>query len=519
MSTVKEKSAPDKAPTNGTARPSASLVATDEAHERLRRGHVLVQAGADRFDLVAPGEAQDAAEALNRTFMRTDLGNAERLVARHGRDLRYCQALGWFVWDGGRWAPDETGEVERRAKQTVRAIYDEASRATDPDERAALAKHAGKSEAAGRIHAMIELARSDSKIAVRANELDAHAFLFTCANGTIDLRTGESRPHRRADLITKMSPVHYDADARSELWERVLHDATGDHEGLQAFLQRAAGYSLTGDTGEEVLFFAHGPAATSKSTFVEALKSALGDYAMTADFESFTTGRRSGGPKNDIARLAGGRFVASIEVDDGAALAEGLITQLTGGDKVQARFLYKEGFEFKPAFKLWLVANYAPKVSDRATAMWRRILKLPFTHVVPKDKRDPAVKRELLDPVISGPAILAWAVRGCLEWRKKGLGVPPSVEKATEEYRTSQDPLVDFFTERCVFERGASITRERLRTAYDNWARRNKVFQPLSPKEFTARIREREGVTEGKVRDSLKGGLPRDGWKGIRVAT
>ena len=340
-----------------------------------------------------------------------------------------------MLWSSVRWENDSTGGIELLAKRTVGEIYRAAAK-LKADEREVLVKHALASESRAAINAMVMLARSEPGIPVRQSELDASPWLLNCLNGVVDLTTGELRPHRREDLLTRLCPVRYDAAARSELWEKMLQDATGGNRDLLNFLQAAAGYSITGATDEEVLFFVHGPAASGKSTFLESLKATLGDYAKTADFESFVQRREAGAVRNDIAELAGRRFVVSIEVDQGKKLAEGLVKLLTGGDTVRARFLYHESFEFTPVFKLWLAANHAPRVKDDDTAMWRRILRIPFDQTIPPQKRRPLVKATLRNPAISGPAILAWAVEGALRWREERLHVPDVIRQATEDYRS-----------------------------------------------------------------------------------
>lgn len=353
----------------------------------------------------------------------TDLGNAERLVVHHGCDLRYdYTARAWFWWDGRRWAKDTDGEAHRRAKATVRSIYAEAGTAGDEKTRQAIASWALRSEADARVEAMLSLATSERGLAVTSALWGADPWALTCLNGTLDLRTGTLRPHRRGDLITKLAPVIYDSDARCDLWTRTLDWALPDPD-VRAFFQRAVGYSLTGDTREDKLFFVHGPTAALKSTVNEGIKATLGDYAMTADFETFLRRRDVGGPRNDLARLAGARIVLSIEVEQGRRLAEGLIKMLTGGDTVAARFLFHEAFEFRPTFTLWLVANHAPKVPDDDDALWRRIVRIPFEHTLPKEARDPTVKAALRDPQTAGAAILAWAVEGCLAWQRHGLQI------------------------------------------------------------------------------------------------
>src|SRR5262249_28322564 len=324
-------------------------------------------------------------DASPRAFDLTDLGNAERLVAEHGRDLRYAPGLGWHTWDGRRCKRDTDGERLRRAKQTVRTMYAVAADLDDEDGRK-LARWAISSASESRLRAAVALAETEQAVIVDPAELDADAWLFNAANGTIDLRTGELREHRRDDLLTRLAPVTYRPGARSALWDSFIARVTGSDEELAAFLARAVGYSLTGHTSEEVLFFAHGPSATGKSSKLEAIRAVLGEYATTADFETFLKRRGDAGIRNDVARLAGARPVLSIEVDDGKTLAEGLLKLLTGGDTVAARFLYRETFEFQPRFKLWLAANDRPRVNADDAAMWRRIIQIPFAVVIPEEE-------------------------------------------------------------------------------------------------------------------------------------
>ena len=379
------------------------------------------------------------------------------------------------------------------------------------DEREVLVKHALASESRNSINAMVMLARSEPGVPVRQSELDASPWLLNCLNGVVDLTTGELRPHRREDLLTRQCPVHYDAAARSGLWEKTLHDATGGDRDLLNFLQAAAGYSVTGATDEEVLFFVHGPAASGKSTFLESLKATLGDYAKTADFESFVQRREAGAVRNDIAELAGRRFVVSIEVDQGKKLPKGLVKLLTGGDTVRARFLYHESFEFTPVFKLWLAANHAPRVKDDDTAMWRRILRIPFDRTIPPEKRQPFVKATLRNPAISGPAILAWAVEGALRWREERLHVPDVIREATDEYRRDMDPIKDFVADCCVLHADAWISAARLWKEYEEWAKQNGERYMLGRNAFADRLRSKGCQPFLRRID----GDPTRGWTGI----
>jgi putative DNA primase/helicase len=442
----------------------------------------------------------------------TDSGNGERLVLRHGKDLRYCHPQKtWWIWSGRRWEPDRTGHVMELAKSVVRELYQAAWSLPDAERKKQTALWAIRSESTDKKRAALVSAQSEPGIPILPEQFDADPWTLNCLNGTIDLRTGNLRPHRREDYCTRMAPVRYDPAARSKLWERFLKEACGGDRQLIEFLQRAVGYTLTGSTAEEKLFFVHGPAASGKSSFLEAIRSVLGDYAKAADFESFIQRHDAGGIRNDIAELAGRRFVVGMEVDEGRRLAEGLVKLLTGGDTVRARFLYQEAFEFVPQFKLWVAANHAPRVRHDDSAMWRRILRIPFEHVIPPEKRDPSVKARLKDVRESGPAILAWATEGCLRWQEEGLGVPAAVEEATEQYRLDMDPLRDFIRDCCVLAPHAWTPAAKLRAAYEAYCKETGEKRLLNPNEFAEGLRSRG--CESERRHSGRG------WRGIGLAT
>jgi putative DNA primase/helicase len=431
-----------------------------------------------------------SAAGHRKGYRPSDVGNARRLVHRHGKDLRYCRALKtWLLWDGKRWKRDVTGEVDRRAKDTIIALYADATREPDTAARSALIRHALHSEAEPRIRAMVALAATDVAVAVSQDQLDSDPWLLNVETGTLDLRTGALLPHNREHLITRIAPVDYAPGASCPIWENFLNQMVPDAE-LRGFLQRAVGLTLTGDTGEEVLLFVHGPTNAGKSTFTEAVKATLGDYATTADFEAFLR-RKEPGIRNDIARMAGARMVLSLEVDEGRQLAVSVIKSLTGGDTVTARFLHKEFFEFRPTFKLWLVANHKPTASAADAALWRRIRVIPFTRSLAESDRDPNVKKTLRDSTRSRSAILAWAVQGCLAWQKDGLGSPPAVRRATESYRKECDALERFLSERCVLRPDARVGADDLYSEYKSWCEEQDET-PLAQQAFGKELTKRE---------------------------
>lgn len=452
-----------------------------------------LQAGGDKASLMklVAEAAPIAPTAPPLKENHTDLGNAKRLVHRHGRDIKFVPPLReWLVWDGRRWAKDETGEIIRRAKDTIRAMYETASALPD-EQRGALAKWALQSEAGRRIAEMVTLATSENPVPIMPGQLDVDPWALNVLNGVVDLKAGRLTPHRREMLMTKLAPVAFIPDARLPLWDDFLAQIFPDPN-LRTFVQRAVGYSLTGMTTEEKLFFAHGPTGTGKSTLLAAVRAVLGDYAMTTDFETFLKrGNVTGSPRSDIARLRGARLVVGSEVDEGRRLAEGMIKQITGNDTVAARFLHKEFFEFKPSCKIWLAANHRPAVSEQDDAMWRRILQIPFEQKIPEEKQNPEVKLKLQDLNLAGPAILAWAVEGALSWQEVGLGIPPAVRAATQAYREEMDPLGDFLLDACRLGAELKVPVNDLWRAYQAWLGPSRQSFGLRPRDFGVRLEAR----------------------------
>jgi putative DNA primase/helicase len=436
---------------------------------------------------------------------RTQLGNARRLVQQHGDRIRYVHPWRrWLVYGGGRWAPDDTGKLERLAKQTVLNIVQEAIAADADAERQELLKWAARSQSLAQIRAMIDLAASEPGIPILPDQLDADPWLLNVENGTLDLRTGALRPHDAADLITKISPVTWDPDSEAPTWRAFLDQILPGDPQLLGFLQRAIGYSLTGDTGEQVLFFLHGRGCNGKSTLLETLRALLGDYGLQADVGTFLERRRDGA-SNDLARLRSARFVAAIEASEGQRLAEGLVKQLTGGDTISARMLYSEYFEYRPQFKLWLAANHKPVIRGTDHAIWRRIRLVPFMVTIAEAERDPELPAKLRSEL---PGVLRWAVEGCLSWRRRGLGTPPAVHTATESYRLEMDVLAAFLDECCEVGPSLKAPATPLYEAYRRWCDRNGE-RAVSQRAFGEALGERAFV---RVKSSCYA------WHGLRLA-
>ena len=452
----------------------------------------------------APPLAALHAAASGQTFNLTDTGNAERLADRYGKNLRYCYAAGkWYVWDGRYWAPDNGDGVDRCAKLTVRSIYMEAAKATDDTVRKALADHARHSESVGKRKAMIELAHSEQGIPVEPHELDANLWLLNCQNGILDLTTGKLEPHRQDALLTKLCSVAYDPQATCPTWLAFLDRIMAGNQNLIAFLQRAAGYALTGATMEQCLFMLYGTGGNGKSVFLNILKSLLADYAQQATFDTFLHKDKDSVP-NDIARMAGTRLVIAIEASEGRRLAESVIKQLTGQDTVTARYMFHDFFEFVPQFKIWLGMNHKPVIRETNNAMWRRVRLVPFTVQIPDEEQDKSLP-DLLKTEL--PGILTWAVQGCLDWQRNGLGVPAEVRDATNSYRDEMDILGGFLNDCCILDRRVRASAKDLYIKYKLWAVDNDE-QPISQQMFGRRLADR-----GLQRAKTTGGL--FAWRGI----
>lgn len=480
----------------------ATLLAVNEVRCQPQMEYRQVVQKADQAALYRPGKSG----LLN--FPATDWGNAERLADRHGADIKYCAKLGgWHIWDGKRWIRDESGEVYRRAAETLREYGKEAQkqlkevekklkRETDSREQekleqkakelAGAVKFAKQSESRARLEAMITLAQNIPGIPVAVEQWDKDPWLINFENGTFDIKKGKLRDHKREDLITKIIPVEYNEEAKAPRWTSFLEEIMDGDQELIEFLQKSIGYSLSGSTQEQVMFLLHGSGANGKSVFLNVIKEMMGDYGQQAP-TSLLMAKKSDGVPNDVARLKGARYIATIETEKGKRLAEALVKQLTGGDTITARFLRQEFFEFKPEGKFFLATNHKPVISGDDYAIWRRIRLIPFEVTIPEEKRDPLLEYKLHDEL---PGILCWAIEGLKKWMKEGLKAPEKVLAATDEYRESMDNLGMFIDECCVLDPNAKTPIKELYEAYNQWALDNGLH-PMGNPQLRERLKER----------------------------
>jgi putative DNA primase/helicase len=433
----------------------------------------------------------------------TDLGNAHRLVARHGQDLQYVPHWGkWLVWDETQWAVDETGEIEQRAKETVLALLREATKITDREKSEKLFKYALQSQSAPRIKAMIELAKTEPSIPVLPEQLDADPWLLNVRNGTLDLRAGELREHRREDLITKLAPVAYDPQAVCPTWVAFLCRILAEDEALLRYVQKAVGYALTGSTDEQCLFILHGSGANGKSTFLNTVSTMLGDYAQQTPTDTLLV-KRADGISNDVARLHGARFVSAMEVENGRRLAEAQVKQLTGGDMIAAHYLYREFFQFRPAFKLFLGVNHTPGIQGTDHGIWRRIHLVPFMVTIAKEDQDKRLG-EKLQAELAG--ILRWAVEGCMAWQAEGLEPPRAVAEATREYQAEMDAFARFLAGECVISPELRVATGQLYDRYKAWCALTDE-SPVSQRALATVLKDRGFMPSRNNRERCWEGL------------
>lgn len=445
----------------------------------------------------------------------TDLGNAERFIDRHGSRVRYSiEKKCWLTWSGKVWAGGDPAALTPYIKETIRSIPDAGDK-----ESAAWAEH---SESAWSIKSMLSLATAEPNIALHEEDFDPNPFELNCQSGIIDLRTGRLEEHRRESLCSKIAPLEYKPDAKCSLFLRFLDDISMGRSELVEFWQRWFGYSMTGDVSAQSFAIFYGNGANGKSTLVELISRIMGAYAKSAPPDTFVQKANYGSSiPNDVASLRGARMVLTTETEANAKLAESKIKSLTGGDRVVARFLHGEFFDFPPTWKVIISTNHRPKVSGGDYGIWRRIVLVPFDFFATGDKLDPDLPRKLW---AEREGIFSWLVEGAVKWHqggqgRKGLGIGPLLESQAQEYRVSEDILGRFLLEGC-FQRGDpdctvppekwSVGSTDLLNCYKAWCERegDLYAAKISATSFGRAMRER-----GYQPTVFSGG--RHGFKGI----
>ena len=423
-----------------------------------------------------------------RLYSFDDMGNAQRFIDLFGEDARYnYTAKKWLCWNGKYWRPDEDGEAERMTDIAVESMKREAEYYEVQDEEAAkaFAKHMKSSRSNKSKGNMLREAQH--RLPIMPHELDSHPFAFNTPSGIVSLKNGKILPHERKYFITKIAGTEIADTAGCPVWKRFLNDIFGGDADLIRYIQKAVGYSLTGSISEQCMFILLGDGHNGKSTFLEAIRGILGDYCSNMQAETIMMKSFGGGINSDIARLNKARMVTSSEPNEGVRLNEGLIKQITGGDAVTARKLFENEFEFRPEFKLWLAANHKPIVRGTDTGIWRRLHVIPFNVRIPPEKADKGLEGKLRKEY---PAILKWAVEGCILWQTEGLQMPKAVLDMVKEYRREMDVISAFVEEKCECGETLYARASALYAAYSEWCEKNNEYH-MSNTKFAAEMSKR----------------------------
>ena len=429
-------------------------------------------------------------------FARSDAGNGEYFARLYGDRLRFDHRRGrWLVWAGHWWRDDDTRAVRRLAKEAARGRYGQATAIGSLQDRTAEAKFAIASENRQRLDAMLLQGQSEPPVADAGDRWDADPWLLGADNGVVDLRTGALRAGSPDDRITLHTSISFTPEAACPRWERFLDEVFASDEELIAYIARAVGYSLTGDTSEQCLFTCYGTGSNGKSVLLNIVRSIAGTYAANTPFSTFELRSRSGIP-NDLAALAGRRLVTASETGEDTRLNEGRLKAITGGDPITARFLHGEFFTYQPVAKFWLAVNHKPRVNDDSYGFWRRVRLIPFVRQFGTDA-DPHLLEKLTAEL---PGILAWAVRGALAWQDRGLQPPAAVTAATETYRAESDPLADFIERDLIEGDGFVVNATAAYRAYKSWAADAGLGdrEILSATRFGSRMKARFGGSHRK---------------------
>lgn len=417
----------------------------------------------DELDLPATDAALATMDlSARQMFDNTDVGIAVMLrdfIARDGGGVRYAKGLGFLCWDGKVWAPG--GEKVRESLHLLGAEL--IASGDDSKRRLALKALTNRS-----IDAVLKELPAAPGVPVDAMAFDAHDDLLSVANGTVNLRTGELRPHDPADLITKRLEVAFRPEATADRWEQFLREVFPNHPEMPSFVQRLTGYGITGYTSEQLFVIHHGGGKNGKTVYTSTMSHVFKGAVQNSEFTTFEKTPEEGAPSPGLARLRGYRMVLASESEKYARLAEPLIKRLTGdGNIITTRFLHQNPFSYRPQFLLQVETNYKPAILSQDYGIWRRVKLIPWEAVFDGPKQDPQLQAKLR---AESEGILAWAVRGSVEWFAHGLSEPASVSAATTAYRESEDRLQEFLNACTVREDGARVAPMAIRRTYAEWA-------------------------------------------------
>lgn len=451
---------------------------------------------------------------LTRDAFRTDIANARRFIDRYSTQLLHVPPWGkWLSWDSSRWVDDCNVGTMQRAKRYAESLWSvvpKQSLELDREELNKLISFIRSSNRAVGISNFLSLAEVDERVVCPVDELNCDPHLLNCVNGTVDLTTGELRPHNPADRITQKTNVAYDPKAECPEWIATISLISGGNAALVRYIQQLAGISLSGDTGEHILPIVFGDGFNGKTTFWNAITEILGDYASLASDE-LLLGNKNNHP-TEKAALYQKRFVAISEPEKGAKLKEARVKELTGDRFITARRMNEDFWTFKRTHTFWISTNHLPRIDGTDEGIWRRLKLIPFT-VNLRDKVKPIPDFDAWLVKHEGPAILAWMVRGYLDYRQNGLIEPEAVTQATARYRADSDELADFIAENCVVEPHVKVSGGELYRVYHEATGKigmgkNAFGQAMATRFEKAKIRGKNFYKGIRLRDESDEGTP-----------
>jgi putative DNA primase/helicase len=438
---------------------------------------------------------------IRRTLINaatTDAGNADCFVLLHKDKLRYCKTRKqWMMWDGFVWKNDADGFAQRAAIATARARKSAAHNVASKAEREELRDWAKTTESIARRNAMLNTAMHDEQIETNIEMFDRNPFLVATKNGTIDLTTGNFREARREDYISMQLNAFYDANAKAPKWEKFLKEVFSGDEELISYIQKAVGYTLTGDTSEQVIFICFGNGANGKSVFLDVLYYLLGDYAANCAFSTFEANNRNQAT-NDLAALKGKRYVPVIETDEDKRLAEARVKSITGQDPISCRFLFREFFSYVPEFKIWMAVNYKPMIRGTDRGIWRRVRAIPFNQNFEANP-NPYLAAELKE---EAAGILNWMLEGVKKWQQERLGTAKAIQEASDEYRKESDLLQQWIDEQVELDANATTPSYDAYSSFVQWCT-HRGYPRWSSNSFGRAMTEKGFVrkSNGKTRE------------------
>ena len=443
---------------------------------------------------------------FDEKYKNTDVGNSYRFRDFADKNIKYCFAWNrWFIWDGTRWQQDETGAIITKAKEMITEMYNQVANidGEQAETKKAAAKHTAKTSAVKNLQAFISLTRNE--VPILHDDLDNKPFLVNTKDGTANLKTGTLENQSRDDLLTKR--INFGISEHEPYqWIKFLNEIFEKDQQLIKFIQKAVGYSLTGDITEHCLFILFGDGRNGKSTFLNVLGHIFGDYACNTPADTLTI-KKHESISNDIARLKGMRFVTAYETENNKQLAEAKIKAMTGGDRQVARFMRAEYFEFDPTYKVWLATNHRPEIRGTDEGIWSRIKLIPFNFRVPDCKMDKHLQGKLMG---EAEEILNWAIKGTGLWQSEGLGEPEAVTTATNQYRSDSDIIGFFLKENTEKDLSEHIFKRDLFRYYCTWVELTGGYF-LSERLFNKALKEK-GFKSGKRGN---GGVA--SWLGIKT--